>query len=261
MATWIFGQVVAAGASAGLLLASAVATPVLAQDSAQAQAPALEPAAAAALNRMGFSLRQLKQFEVTSGSRLERAFENGPTLEFRQDTRFLVQMPDRMMVDITTDRAHRKVFYDGKAMTILGMTAAKYISIPMEGSISEVLTRAYNSLGIDFPLQDLFRWGSATAVTETPTEGFRVGDSMVRGQKVGHYAFRMPDVDFQIWMTEGGQPLPLRMVITGRDTPGLRYSTDIFWNLKPSISADSFTFKPRPGDQAITIDQVTAAVR
>jgi hypothetical protein len=248
-------------AQAALLVAIAtMGVPAGAQQTATA-AQALEPAAAAALNRMGYSLRQLKQFEVTSESRLERSFANGPTLEFRQDTRFLVQMPDRMAVDITTDRAHRKVFYDGKAMTIVGMTAGKYLGVPMQGSISDVLTRAYNELGIEFPLQDLFRWGSASAVNETPSEGFRVGDSMVRGQKVGHYAFRMPDVDFQIWMTEGEQPLPLRMVITGRETPGLRYSTDLIWNLKPAISASSFTFRPRPGDEALDIKAVKAAVR
>lgn len=247
---------------AALLVAFATpaAMPAHAQQPATT-APVLEPAAAAALNRMGFSLRQLKQFEVTSESRLERSFESGPTLEFRQDSRFLVQMPDRMMADITTDRTHRRVFYDGKEMTILGMTAGKYVTVPMEGSISEVLTRAYNNLGLDFPLQDLFRWGSDSAVNETPTEGFRVGDSMVRGQKVGHYAFRMPDVDFQIWMTEGDQPLPLRMVITGRETPRLRYSTDIIWNLTPAITATSFAFKPRPGDQPIAVETVKAAVR
>lgn len=250
-------------AKAAFLVAIATATatmPAQAQQPTTA-APALEPAAAAALNRMGYSLRQLKQFEVTSESRLERSFESGPTLEFRQDTRFLVQMPDRMLVDIQTDRAHRKVLYDGKQLTVLGMTAARYVTVPMEGGISEVLTRAYTNLGLDFPLQDLFRWGSPSAVVETPSAGFRVGDSMVRGQKVGHYAFRMPDVDFQIWMTEGDQPLPLRMVITGRDTPGLRYATDLVWNLKPAIGPDSFAFKPRPGDQPIAMDAVKAADR
>ncbi len=226
-----------------------------------AEAGGLDADAAAALDRMGAHLRTLQRFEVTSESRVEKSFENSPTLEFRQDARFLVQMPDSMAVDLTTDRTHRKVFYDGKQMTIVGMTAAKYISVPMQGSISDVLTRAYNELGLDFPLQDLFRWGSAAAVVDKPTAGFRVGDSMVRGQKAGHYAFRMPDVDFQIWLAEGSEPLPLRMVITRRDIPGLRYSTDILWNLRPTIGASSFRYQPRPGDQAIDIAQVKAAVR
>jgi hypothetical protein len=234
----------------------ATASPVLAQP---ADAPVLDADAGAALNQLGASLRRLKTFEVTAESRLERAFERGPNLEYRLDTRYLVQMPDRMLVDIQSDQAHRRAIYDGKTITVQGMATGQYVSLPMQGSISEVLTRAYNNLGLDFPLQDLFRWGSETATVDPPTEGFRVGESVIRGQKVSHFAYRMPDVDFQIWMSQGEQPLPLRMVVTGRDSQRLRHTTDYTWNLKPAVTAASFTFKPRPGDQPITIEAAKSA--
>jgi hypothetical protein len=233
--------------------------PVQAQPAAEVAT--LDADAAAAMDKMGASLRTLKTFEVMSQARLEQSFESGLTLDYRQDTSFLVQMPDRMVVDITTDKAHRKVYYDGKQMTILGLTAARYITVPMTGSISDVLSRAYNELGLDFPLQDLFRWGSPSAVAERPSEGFRVGDSMVRGQKVGHYAFRTSDVAFQIWMTEGDVRLPLRLVIVQREEPKLRYSTELIWNLEPKVAPGSFTFAPRPGDKPVDIEAVKAAAR
>ncbi|WP_416907394.1 MAG: DUF2092 domain-containing protein [Polymorphobacter sp.] len=254
-------RLVMAATAAMALLAAAAAPPAPAQAQAQTETPALEPDAMLALNRLGYSLRQLKQFEVTSQARLERAFENSPPLEFRQDTTFLVEMPGRIAVDIATDSTHRKVFYDGKQITVVGLMAAKYINLPMEGTVSEVLRRAYDELGIDFPLQDLFRWGSETAVTDQPSAGFRVGDSMVRGQKVVQYAYQMPEVSFQIWMTEGDRPLPLRMVITEREQPGLRYAADLLWNLTPKIDPASFVYRPRPEDTAVAIEGVTTAIR
>jgi hypothetical protein len=256
----MLGTGIAARIALTVMLAGGFAmAPVQAQPAAEAAI--LDADAAAALDKMGASLRTLKTFEVMSEARLEQSFESGLTLDYRQDTSFLVQMPDRMMVEITTDKAHRKVYYDGKQMTIVGLTAARYITVPMTGSISDVLTRAYNELGLDFPLQDLFRWGSPSAVAERPSEGFRVGDSMVRGQKVGHYAFRTSDVAFQIWMTEGDVRLPLRMVITQREEPKLRYSTELIWNLEPKVAANSFTFSPRPGDKPVDIEAVKAAAQ
>lgn len=47
-----------------------------------------------------------------------------------------------MAVDIRTDAAHRKVFYDGKKMTLVGMTARKYVDFPVTGSVAEMVTRA-----------------------------------------------------------------------------------------------------------------------
>ncbi len=235
-------------AAAGIVAAPAA----LAQSSVPAAAP-LDADAAAALDNMGRHLRSLQRFEVTAESRLERAFASGQVLEMRQDTRYLVQMPDRMMVDMESDAAHRRAYYDGKTLTVHGLKAAKYVSVPMTGSIGDVLTAAYDNLGLEFPLQDLFRWGSPSSVTLPPTSGFKVGDSRVQGRKAAHYAFRMPDVDFQIWIADGADAVPLRMVITRSDTPGLRYAADFRWNMAPTITPTSFTFKPGAGDTAIDI--------
>jgi hypothetical protein len=53
-------------------------------------------------------------------------------------------------------------------------------------------------------------------------------------------------VDWQIWIQEGKQPLPRKIVITTRDMANApQFSVVITrWNLAPAFDESVFTFKP-----------------
>ena len=90
-----------------------------------ATAPALDADAAALLDRMGAVLRGLGRFQVRSDATLERVYDNGQKLQFLVRTTYLVDKPNRMMVDLQSDNGHRRIFYDGKAITMVGLKAKK----------------------------------------------------------------------------------------------------------------------------------------
>ena len=155
-----------------------------------------EPQAAQALDAMGTYLRTLKQFQLRTNGTIERVYPDGQKLQFRRDVTYTVSAPDQMMVDVQTDNTHRRIYYNGRLMTVSAVKIGKYVSFPVSGSIAEVTANAYDRFGIDFPLQDLFRWGSPSAVTVPPQSGYVVGDTEVNGQPATQYAFRQPGVDF-----------------------------------------------------------------
>jgi hypothetical protein len=250
-----------AGAAALALLASA---PALAQSTAAAgptvAAETLDADAEAALNRMGASLRALDSFEVRSDATTETVFEGNHKIQSLARTTFTVQKPDRMVVDMVTDSAHRRFYYNGKAMTVVGMKIGKYVSFPVSGSINDVLAAAYDDFGINFPLQDLFRWGDPSSGVVRPTSGFRVGDAMIGDTKVSHYAFRQPGVDFQVWLEDGVQALPRKLVITNTEVAAQpQYVAYFTWNRTPKLTPASFTFTPRPGDTLVDFGTAKAA--
>lgn len=227
--------------------------------SAPAARPAdvLDPDAAEALNRMGAALRALDRFEVRADATIETVYEGGHKLQSLSRTTYTVQRPDRMLVDMKGDTTHRRFYYDGKTMTVVGMKIGKYVQFPLSGSIAEVLSRAYSEFGIDFPLQDLFRWGDPSSTVAPPVAGFRVGDAMIGDTKVSQYFFRQPGVDFQIWLEDGTQALPRKMVITNTENPAQpQYVAYFTWNQAPAITDESFTFTPRPGDSKVDIAAV-----
>ncbi|MCG2841601.1 DUF2092 domain-containing protein [Sandaracinobacter sp. RS1-74] len=221
----------------------------------------LEPEAAQALDRMGAYLRNLNRFEVTSDANVDILFSGDQKLQFAQRTTYLVQAPRWMRVDIRTDRQHRRIYYDGQTITFAGQKSQKYLSLPQTGTIAEVLTQASDRFGIEFPLQDLFRWGDPSSNVEPPKSGFRVGDSEVDGQPAGHYAFRQDGADFQLWIGKD-KPLPLRMVVTNTENPAQpQFSTVFRWNMEPRFGSTDFSFKPESGWQAIDLKALKDGAR
>ena len=205
----------------------------------------LEPAAIATLDRMGAYLRTLTNWEVRSYATTEEDYDNGQKLQFLQRTTYTVALPNRMKVDIVGDRTHRQVWLDGKTMTVAGLGVKKYTQLAVTAPVGEVVRVAADDYGINLPLLDLFLWGSPDGAVQKPSSGFRVGDARIGDTAVGHYAFRQPGVDFQLWIEEGARPLPRKMVITNTEHPAQpQYVAYFTWNLAPAIRADSFTFNP-----------------
>lgn len=254
-----------------MLMAGATVLPLLAAAPAAAQAPeaagppapalVLEPEAEAALNRMGASLRGMKSFEVVSDATFERVYPGNHKLQSNLRTTYTVQFPDRMVVDVRGDNAHRRIYYNGKKMSVVGVKAGKYVSFPISGSIADVLATAYDDFGLDFPLQDLFRWGDPSSNVARPTAGYRIGQAMIGDQKVVHYAFNQPGVDFQVWLDEtGSQALPRKMVITNTESPAQpQYVAYFRWNQAPDIKPADFTFTPGPNDKLVDFGTARAA--
>ncbi|WP_448580399.1 DUF2092 domain-containing protein [Thermaurantiacus sp.] len=235
-------RILGASLSAMLLL---MGPPVAAQPATTQAAAVLEPAAIGMLDRMGAYLRTLTRWEVRADATTEEVFDNGQKLQFLQRTTYTVALPDRMKVDIVGDRFHRQVWLDGKTMTVAGLGVKKYVQLPVTAPVGEVVRVAADDYGINLPLLDLFLWGSPDSAVEKPSSGFRVGDARIGDTAVGHYAFRQPGVDFQLWIEEGDRPLPRKMVITNTENPAQpQYVATFTWNLSPTIGADSFTFNP-----------------
>jgi hypothetical protein len=247
-----------------LIVGIAAAIPAAAQTDAAPQrtaaegtATTLEPEAAAALNRMGAHLRTLRQFEVRSDATIDVVIAANQKLQQGMRTTYLVDAPSRMRVDVETDRQQRRILYDGKALTFTAPVARRYLSLPVTGSIAEVLTQASERFGVEFPLQDLFRWGDASQAVLQPVSGFKVGDVRLGDEMVEHFAYRQDGgVDFQLWLAKG-EPLPRKLVITNAAASAQPQVTATFsWNLKPQVDAGDFTFVPAEGWQKVDIAAV-----
>lgn len=48
-------------------------------------------------------------------------------------------------------------------------------------------------------------------------EALYIGNSVVDGKVCDHMAFRQDGIDWQLWVTRSGNPLPCKLVITTTD--------------------------------------------
>ena len=239
---------------------AATKAPAAAKSTAAKVAESLDPDAAAALDRMGAYLRTLDRFEVSSDNTMEEVLGNGQKLQFLNRVRYVVDGPDKLYSEIRNDRSDIRLFYDGKALTVENRATGFYAEAPMAGTIGELLRKADEQYGIEFPLQDLFRWGDTMSTAVAPKEGFKVGPARIGNYQTDHYAFRQNGVDFQIWIEQGDKPLPRKLAITTLTDPAQpQYIAYFTWNTELGSDPRRFTFVPGKNSAKISFGTPAAA--
>ena len=213
-----------------------------------AQEEQREAEAMAALNKMGGYLRSLKAFQVEAVTTREDVLADGEKVQFSGVAKLLARVPDRLRLDLVSDRRDRQFVYDGKTFSLLARRANFYATVdapPTIGQLADTLEAKY---GIDLPLVDLFRWGSPQSKDDDVTSAMFVGPSEIGGVTCGHYAFRQEGLDWQVWIQLGDYPLPRKLVLTTMTDPARpQYVATFTWNLAPSYNDAAFTFVPPQG--------------
>jgi hypothetical protein len=231
-----------------------------AASAAAASAPAVDPAAVAALNRMSTYLRGLKDFAILSETSTDEVLDSGQKVKRIGVTQLEVRRPDGMRAETRTDEDTKQYFYDGKTFTIFGPATGYYASFAAPPTLGELVDVAERRYGVDFPLADLFAWGTDKNPSTALKSALRLGPSTVRGIACDHFAFRQADVDWQVWIERGDSPLPRKMVITTtseRAQP--EHEVVLSWDLAPRLDNTKFSFVPPPDAHKVDFEAARAA--
>ncbi len=240
---------------------AAVGTAGTSPASAPAPAPApADPAnperdanAIAALERMGAYLRGLKSFQVRTETSRDEVLTDGQNVESDGVADIIVERPNRIRAEVTSDKQHRMYFGDGKTFTIWGKRVNYYATIPSPPTLAELADTLADKYDLELPLVDLFYWGDK----KNPDDirgAVDIGPSQVNGVTCEHYAFRQDGADWQVWMQLGAHPLPRKLVITTTtDAARPKYAATLDWNLAPSYDDAAFTFTPPKDARKITL--------
>lgn len=243
-------------ASQAVMLAAcltSVASRSAAQEAARSST-AIDTGAVNALRRMGAYLRSLQRFEVSGTTVRDAVMSDGQTVEMEGTLRYVVRAPDRFRGDINSDRKQRQIIFDGKTLTVYAPRMHYYATVPAPSTIGATLDTARTRYGIDFPIADLFLWGTPRDGVKDLTSARDVGPAHVSGNDTEQYAFRQRGVDWQIWIARGAVPLPVRLVITTTSEESQpRYAATLNWELTPVVSDAVFAFVPPRDASRITL--------
>ena len=145
-------------------------------------------------------------------------------------------------------------YYDGKTLTLYNPSARVYGTEAAPATIEEMLHYASDSLGLIIPAADLVYHNAYSLLMQGVTSAVVVGKAVINGVTCDHLAFSRPDVDFQVWVADGEQPLPCKYVVTDRSTPALISISTVMsdWNVAPAAADASFAFAPPEGAMAIS---------
>jgi hypothetical protein len=213
---------------------------------APAQPAGIDPQAEKLLRASTAFLGSQKKFSAETRSTIELVTTWGQKLQFDNVVAIAVQRPNKLHAKRVGDLIDQAFYYDGKSLTLHNPSQKFYASVPAPGTIEEALDFARTKLDIVAPAGDLVYKNAYEILTEGVTSGFVVGKGVVDGVRCDHLAFRAPHVDWQIWIQEGKQPLPRKLVITTRDLANApQFSVVVTkWKLAPAFDDGLFSFKP-----------------
>jgi hypothetical protein len=235
---------------AATALLSGAANVFAADESAEKDIVAQEKAVTESLlNAIQFLARQ-QNFSVTIRSSYDAIQDDGQMIEFGEIRKILVQRPDLMRAEVTrSDGDQDLLLFDGQTLTAYKSADNVFARVEHPGTIDSAIVYLVKDLQIRFPLARML----LTTLPEqlkAQIESIRyVEENLLYDVPVDHFAVRMKEVDVQIWVDQGPEPLLRRVVITYRNEGAQpQFRADFTaWNLTPETSGADFVLTP-PAD-------------
>jgi hypothetical protein len=205
----------------------------------------VEPDAVDALKAMSTYLMSLQTIEIRSEGSLDVVTGENQRIQMDGVTNYKVRRPG-FVIDYVSDIKTRRFIYDGKNFTVYSPKLGFYATVPAPATNREVLNTLYDKFGIALPLEDLFRWADPDGVRQQALKSaYLVGTTTLDGFATNHYAFREDDVDWEVWIQQGDQPLPRKLVIVDRtDASNPTFISRLSWKVNPTFADSDFTFVP-----------------
>jgi len=173
--------------------------------------------------------------------------DDGQKIEFGETRELAVQRPDRIRIVATSsDGDHNSMLFDGKLITISDDAAKVYAQAPQPGDIDATVVHFVRDLQMRLPLAPLLMARSADELQRRVRSIDYVEHTDILGEPAHHIAARTANVDFQVWIADGKQPLPLRIVMnypTAEGQPQFRADFSD-WDLSPRFGKKAFKFEP-----------------
>jgi hypothetical protein len=190
-------------------------------------------------------LAKTHAFSLSAEIWREHVDEAGQKIQFSRMVEMDVKRPDGLRLEISSPMAARGFWYDGQTLTILDRKQNWYSTNAMPATLDKAVDTAHDHLGIDLPLIDLAMSDPYKNATAKVEQGRYYGISPVLGVLCHHLAFTQENVDWQIWIEDGPQPLIRKFVITYKNEPGAPEFTALItrWNMTDRIADSDFIFE------------------
>jgi hypothetical protein len=208
----------------------------------------ISPEADRALHRMTDYLASLKSFRVQSSAKDEVVLKSGQKIDLSSQSQTSVQRPNKLRSEQIGSKGGLAFFYDGKSMTLECTANGTYTTKPAPPTLDAAIDQARKDFQIEAPGADLLYSQPYDILTEQVKSGQVIGHETVDGVPVTHLAFQGEEVDWQIWIKDGAEPLPMWFSIITKTLPSQpEFEVHLsHWETKAALTAATFAFQAPP---------------
>jgi len=237
-----------------LTIAVAVGPVRAAEPTSVPEASAQDSAGRTLLLGMAEFMARAPAMSVTMRSSYDAIQADGQRIEFGERRRILMQRPDKLRVDVERSDGERgTVVFDGRWITAFKPAENVYARVEKPGTLDQALVYMVRDLRATLPLARMFTTGFPVDLDKRATSVTLVEECSLFDVPTDHVAVRSAEVDLQIWIARGPEPLPRRVVITYKNAPGEpQFRADLtHWSVTAKLDAASFAFVPPAGAEQV----------
>jgi hypothetical protein len=171
---------------------------------------------------------------------------------------FTLNRPDKLHLTRTGGFGSVEMVFDGKTLTVLGKNKNQYAEVEAPGTIDQLVDVLRDKYHRPVPAADLLISDPYKALMPEVNDVKDLGSGVIHGVECDHLAFRTPDVDWQIWITQGDHPYPCRYVITSKKVAGEpQYTLDFTgWKAGAEVAPNDFKIELPAGAKKLSPDDV-----
>lgn len=199
-------------------------------------------------------------FSINAEIWREHVTDDGETVQFSRSMDMEVKRPNRLHAELQSPHSNRGFWYDGKTLNVLDRKRNLFSTTSVPSNLDDAVDAARDKFGIDLPMVDLAisdPFKNAMAQVQT-ARYFGLAPTM--GYMCHHLAFTQENIDWQVWIQDGPQPLIRKFVITHKSEPGSPEFTGLIrqWNFIDRIADSDFVFAPPPDASKIQMREEAA---
>jgi hypothetical protein len=176
-------------------------------------------------------------------------------------TETYVQRPDKLRVNAQGDLVDKQFFLDGKTLSLYDPGAKVYATVEVPGDIEGALAHADRELHLRVALGDLASPALCEHLGKGQKHALYVGQSRIGKVDTDHLAFDRDDIQIQLWVASGKEPIPVKVLVTQKGLPASPQWTAVLsdWMSGTHFKPGLFSFHAPAGVQQIKFAPPPAA--
>jgi hypothetical protein len=201
---------------------------------------------------MAAKLAQANKLSFKVDRKLDPALVEGRNVAESAQIEISVSRPDKFLAKADSKDNVRHIFFDGQNLTIYDETMKLHATVPMAGTIDDVVAKIDEKYGFTPPLVEFILSDPYKALSQQIKSKVYKGQENVAGVECHHLTLGGDVADSELWIGIADL-LPHKLVATFKDREGSpKLQADFSnWNLKVPVDDKIFAFVAPPDSEKI----------
>jgi hypothetical protein len=169
------------------------------------------------------------------------------------EVKVVIDRPGSLYISSFDGVQKKELYFHEGTLTVFDSAKKYYAQASIPDEIEDAMEFALEELEVEAPLMDMVYKDASIHLIDSRTTVMYLADKVrVAGTDCHQIAIRGPETDVQLWIEEGDQPVPRKIMITSNWEGGSpRFIANMKWESNPEVDRDTFLFRAPEGSTNI----------